>query len=67
MGCVCESPDSFSPSVSDPEFYNAYAQIEDGQRSSYFVVYDSATDDEVKFRINYSPKCGRRLAERGER
>lgn len=66
MCCVCESADSFSPSVSDPEFYNAYAQIEDGPRASYFTVYDSATDDEVKFRINYCPICGRRLAERGE-
>lgn len=67
MCCECESADSFSPSVSDPEFYNAYAQIEDGPRSSYFVVYDSATDDEVKFRISYCPICGRRMDERGSR
>ena len=66
MCCVCETSDIFGPSISDPEFFNALAQIEDGSRSSYFVVYDSATDDEAKFRIKYCPMCGRRLAERGQ-
>lgn len=65
MCCVCESSDDFGPSVSDPEFFNAYGQIEDGPHSSYFVVYDSATDDEVKFKIRFCPMCGRKLAERG--
>ncbi len=65
MCCVCVSGYDFGPSVSDPEFFNAYAQIEDGPLSSYFVVYDSATDDEVRFKIRYCPMCGRRLAERG--
>ena len=61
MCCVCESGDDFGPSASDPEFFNAYGQIEDGTRSSYFVVYDSATDDEVRFKIRFCPMCGRRL------
>ena len=65
MCCVCESSDDFWSSVSDPEFFNAYGQIEDGPYSSYFVIYDSATDDEVKFKIRYCPMCGRKLAERG--
>ena len=43
MCCVCESADDFGPIVSDPEFFNAHGQIEDGPLSSYFVVYDSAT------------------------
>lgn len=66
MCCVCETADSFGFHSADPEFYNAYGQIEDGPRSSYFVVYDSATDDEVRFKIRYCPMCGRKLAERGQ-
>lgn len=65
MCCVCESGDDFGHSVSDPEFFNAYGQIEDGPLSSYFVVYDSATDDEVRFKIRFCPMCGRKLTERG--
>lgn len=66
MCCACESGDDFGSSVSDPEFFNAYGQIEDGPISSYFVVYDSATGDEVKFKIRFCPMCGRKLAERGK-
>lgn len=66
MCCVCESSDSISPHSADPEFYNDYAQIEDGPRSSYFVVYDSWSNEEVRFKIRYCPMCGRRLAERGQ-
>ena len=66
MCYVCESGDYFGASVSDPEFFNAYGQIEDGPRSSYFVVYDSATDDEVRFKIRFCPMCGRKLTERGQ-
>ena len=61
MCCVCESGDSFGPSVSDPEFHNALAQIEDGPRVSCFAVYDSASNDEARFRIDYCPVCGRKL------
>lgn len=66
MCCVCETSDVFSPSISDPEFFNALAQIEDGPLSSYFVVYDSASDEEARFKIHFCPMCGRKLKERGE-
>ena len=66
MCCVCETADSFGPRVSDPEFYEAYAQIEDGPYVSDFVVYDAASSDEVRFQIHYCPMCGRRLTERGQ-
>lgn len=62
----CETADSFSFQSADPTFYDAYAQIEDGPRSSYFVVYDSASNDEVRFKIRYCPMCGRRLKDRGQ-
>ena len=65
MCCVCETADSFGPRVADPEFFSAYAQIEDGPRVSDFVVYDSASDEEVRFKIRYCPMCGRKLTERG--
>lgn len=66
MCCVCETADSFGPRVADPEFFNAYAQIEDGPRVSDFVVYDSASDEEARFKIRFCPMCGRKLKERGE-
>lgn len=66
MCCVCESSDSISPHSADPEFFNAYAQIEDGPRVSDFVIYDAASSDEVRFQIRYCPMCGRRLKERGQ-
>lgn len=66
MCCVCETADSFGSRVSDPEFFEAYARIEDGPCVSDFVVYDAARDDEVRFQIRYCPMCGRRLTERRE-
>ncbi len=65
MCCLCETADSFGPRVSDQEFFGVYAQIEDGPIVSDFVVYDPASDEEVRFHIRYCPMCGRRLRDRG--
>ena len=65
MCCVCETAESFGPRVSDPEFFKAYAQIEDVPTVSDFVVYNAGSDEEVRFKIRYCPMCGRRLRDRG--
>ena len=64
MCCLCETSDSFGPRVADPEFYSVLAQIEEGTIVSDFVVYDSTSDEEVRFHIRYCPMCGRKMAER---
>lgn len=66
MCCLCECADNLAPCSTDPEFYNVFAQIEDGPIASYLMVYDAYTGDEVRFSIRYCPVCGRRLKEATE-
>lgn len=63
MCCPCECGDNLAPFSPDPEFYNVFAQIEDGPSDSYLTVYDAYTGDEVRFHIRYCPVCGRKLKE----